>query len=158
MKSLIVALLLLICIPCMAQESTKFGAFGLGYGNSPKVIGFAALGLPLTADQGTISYTAMRVGVVKDNPKIVIGDLKLTYSVNEGLAHRVLKFTPTWSLWALTAPGVSFSGSDILANFQNGGMVTKANLYKGWGLIIPVTAETQGVTKLAVQLGFSKRF
>lgn len=148
-----------------AQEVVRFGAAGLGYFSQakPNLQGWAALGLPLTSDGKTLSYTAFDVSIVKTGGAFSVAGVDLQYNIRSGAAYRVKQITNTWSVWALAAPGLNVIGDTPSFSFASGGFVFK-DLGKGWGLIVPLTAETykdangKQRTDFAPRFGITKRF
>jgi len=148
----LMGLLLLISVflslPAVAQEPVRFGAAGVGYfaAATPNIQGWAALGVPITIDNKTISYTSMDVGVVSEpNGQSTVAGLHLQYSLHPGLAYRLFN-RGTWSLYGLAAPGFVANGESIKGSFEYGGFLHK-QVSKYFGVMLAFTKQQNGTEK-----------
>lgn len=153
---------LILTAPAMAQELERFGAFGLGYFSqaSPQFQGWAAMGLPLTADAKAISYTDYKISVVPDTDEayqLMVAGKRVRYAMTTGLGYRILAYG-SWSLYGLAAPGFVSDGNTFKSAFEYGGFVHKS-IGKGWGAMLAFTAESAGgTTDFAPRIGITRKF
>lgn len=141
----------------------RFAAGGLGYFSQakPQFQGWAALGLPLTADGKALSYTDYDVSVVPVGGKgqLSVAGYQLRFSLKTGIAYRIFQTQDgNWALYGLAAPGFTADGTSFQGAFQYGGFLSR-KLKKGWGLMLGLTNETYGTTSdLAPRFGAVRKF
>lgn len=156
MKTIIAVLfIVLLALPCMAQDTEKFGAFGLGIAQDTpaSVIGWGALGIPI-ADK-TLSYTDFDVsGYTGDGTgKVTFLGKQISYTMRTGLAYELYRINRL-SLWGLGDFGITALGDDVGSSVAGGGFLNY-RFTDRWSAMVILQADRNSVTGLT---DFKPRF